>query len=232
MIPNNPAAGIKVENVEKSKPNRIPFTRTDIAAIFNSERFAKPFNENQWAMLVALFSGMRACEIAQIKLDDVRTERGILVFSVEEDTKNLQSQRIVPVHSTLLALGLDARVKALTEAKETRLFPDWFQKGSTAKVKATARGKETLNQHYARFIPNWFNSTYKRKIGITDPRKVFHSFRHTFKSGLATAGVPKSMRDDICGHEDTSAGSVYVHGTSIETMKEAIEKLKFDGFAL
>jgi hypothetical protein len=40
------------------------------------------------------------------------------------------------------------------------------------------------------------------------------------------------MQDDLCGHEDNSAGAGYVHGESVEAMKEAIEKLRFDGFPL
>jgi hypothetical protein len=49
---------------------------------------------------------------------------------------------------------------------------------------------------------------------------------------LKRAGVPRSMQDDLCGHADNSAGAGYVHGASVEAMKEAIEKLKFDGFEL
>jgi hypothetical protein len=40
------------------------------------------------------------------------------------------------------------------------------------------------------------------------------------------------MQDDLCGHADNSAGAGYVHGTSVEAMKEAIEKLTLDGFEL
>jgi hypothetical protein len=40
------------------------------------------------------------------------------------------------------------------------------------------------------------------------------------------------MQDDLCGHADNSAGAGYVHDTSVEAMKEAIEKLTFDGFKL
>ena len=44
--------------------------------------------------------------------------------------------------------------------------------------------------------------------------------------------MPRSMQDDLCGHADNSAGAGYVHGESVEAMKEAIEKLRFDGFVL
>jgi hypothetical protein len=60
-------------------------------------------------------------------------------------------------------------------------------------------------------------------------KRFIHS---TFKTALDRAGVPRSMQDDLCGHEDNSAGAGYVHGESVEAMKEAIEKLRFDGFPL
>lgn len=39
-------------------------------------------------------------------------------------------------------------------------------------------------------------------------------------------------QDDLCGHADNSAGAGYVHDGSVEAMKEAIEKLRFDSFVL
>ena len=62
------------------------------------ERFdkSKGFNEAQWTELVALFSGTRASELAQIKLDSVHTERGVLVLAIEEETKK---QGITAHHS-------------------------------------------------------------------------------------------------------------------------------------
>jgi integrase len=96
---------------------------------------------------------------------------------------------------------------------------------------ATA-AKVTLNHYFPRFIPRAFNRMILPKAGIHDSRKTWHSFRHTFKTGLARAGVPRSMQDDLCGHTDSSAGAGYVHGESVEAMKEATEKLRFDGFAL
>ncbi len=72
----------------------------------------------------------------------------------------------------------------------------------------------------------------RKKLGITERRKAFHSFRHTFRAGLKDAGVNKSMRDDLGGWADNSAGAGYEHGDSVEAKKAAIEKLRFDGFAL
>lgn len=74
------------------------------------------------------------------------------------------------------------------------------------------------------FIPKAFIRTIRSaEIGIPDPRKTFHSLRHTFKTALDRAGVPRSMQDDLCGHEDNSAGAGYVHGESVEGTPRRIE---------
>jgi integrase len=235
IVPDNAAAGIKVDSVkDKSQPPRVNFSPSDLSTIFSAERFdkAKGFSEGGWAELVALFSGTRASELAQIKLDSVRTERGVLVLAIEEETKNKGSQRIIPVHSSLIGLGFSDRVKTLREQGHARLFPKWYQNGMKAKARAASNdGKATLNHYFPRFIPKRFISEI-RALGIHSPQKTWHSFRHTFKTGLARAGVPRSMQDDLCGHADNSAGAGYVHGSSVEAMKEAVEKLRFDGFGL
>lgn len=85
----------------------------------------------------------------------------------------------------------------------------------------------------ARFSVWRVNGTYLPGVGIHDTKKkTWHFFRHTFKSGPKRAGVPRSMRDDLAGHSDSSAGATYEHDSSVKVMKEEIEKLVFDGFTL
>jgi len=236
VVQDNAATGIKVDTVkDKGKPAPVGyFSPSDLTKIFSAKRYdtSKPFDEQQWAELCALFTGARASELAQIRLDSIRHERGSLVVAIEEETKNVASQRVVPIHSALIALGFEKRVAKLRASGATHLFPDWYRKGTEAKQRAEASDKVTLNHHFPRFIPRAFKVTILPKVGVHDHRKKFHSFRHTFKTGLARAGVPRSMQDDLCGHADTSAGAGYVHGESVEAMKEAIEKLRFDGFTL
>ncbi|MFG1230623.1 tyrosine-type recombinase/integrase [Xanthobacter wiegelii] len=235
LVPDNPATGIRVETVEKAgKAPREDFTPGDLAKLFAPDLFAPAgaLDEFQWAMLIGLFSGLRPSEAAQMRLDSVRHERGVLCLSVEEETKNKGSRRLVPVHSALIELGLERRVAALRKAGEEHLFPVWYRQGTEARAEAERNGSTTLNQYFPRFIPRRFNVTYKKNAKITEPTKDFYSFRHTFKTGLRKSGVDKGTADYICGHADQSAGAVYVHGVSIEAMKAAVESLNFDGLDL
>jgi integrase len=232
IIPDNPAAGIKVETVKVSEPPRVNFSPDDLTRLFGDHFAPKgSWHEHEWAMVLSLFGGMRASELAQVKLNSVRTERSILVIAIEEETKNIGSQRLVPVHSKVLALGFEKYVANLRKKKETHLFPMWYRQGMDAKAKAP-KETATLDHYFPRFLPRRFNVTYLSRVGIVDDRKSWHSFRHTFKSGLRMAGVPKDMRDALAGHSDNSAGAGYEHGQAVEAMKTAIELLKFDGFLL
>jgi integrase len=47
-----------------------------------------------------------------------------------------------------------------------------------------------------------------RKIGITDPRKVFHSHRHTFKTACR-GKIDREIRNYITGHSSDDVASEY-----------------------
>ncbi len=122
------------------------------------------------------------------------------------------------------------------QAGEERLFPKWHRQGEQTYERAAAKSKATgkpmpKNVYYSRFIPRKFNRS-RATIGITDDRRDFYSFRHSFKSGLASAGVSRDISDQLTGHADRTAGSSYIHAVSVARMKEAIEHLHFDGFDL
>jgi integrase len=231
VLPDNPASGIKVDQVAGTGAPRVPFTPGDLSKIFAPPLFqgGAALGERQWATLIALHTGFRASEIGQLKLDSVRHERGVFAFAVEEQTKTRGSVRLTPVHSTLIRLGIEKRVAALRESGEAHLFPDWYRKANAVPKTGADRAR---NIPYSQVLPRWFNRTYLPSVGISDDRKVFHSFRHTLKTALSRAGVPRSISDDITGHDDQTAGGKYVHETSIEAMRDALEMIQLDGFTL
>ncbi|WP_346432721.1 site-specific integrase [Hansschlegelia plantiphila] len=221
IIPDNPASNVHVDRSEDGKgPPRIPFSTSDLAKIFSTPLFAAStdFGERPWAILIGLYTGMRAAEIAQLTIDAVRRERGVLVFEVGGELKNEASRRLVPVHSTLIRLGLEQRIERLKKSGKTHILPDWHDRGK-------AQGDEA--QSFSQHLPRWFNRTFLPSCGITDKRKVFHSLRHSLKTALSSAGVDRGLSDRITGHEDSSAGGRYIHQASVEAMRDALEKVDF-----
>ena len=74
----------------------------------------------------------------------------------------------------------------------------------------------------------WFGR-YKTKQGITDPRKTFHSFRHTLIDDLRDAGVPDSLIKRIAGHEDGAVTfSIYGSRSPLKAMAEALDHIDID----
>lgn len=81
-----------------------------------------------WVPLIGLFSGMRLGEIVQLHRSDLLCVDGVWVFDINraEDAKKKvkteTSLRQVPVHHTLIDLGLLERRENNSLGK--RLFPD------------------------------------------------------------------------------------------------------------
>ena len=59
-------------------------------------------------------------------------------------------------------------------------------------------------------------------------RHVFHSIRKTFTTLLENSGVSENVAADIIGHEKPRITyGVYSGGSTLETMREAIEKVRY-----
>ena len=67
-------------------------------------------------------------------------------------------------------------------------------------------------------------------MGINDPEKSFHSFRHTMIDDLREAGLQDSLIKRVAGHEDSAVTfGVYGSRTPIKAMAEALGHLSLLG---
>ena len=121
-------------------------------------------------------------------------------------------------------LALDRTMQAENKAGET--FREWEPRDEVVNAATAAGGAQNFPDAAS------FKNSYMADVGINDRRKSWHSFRHTFKTSLTRAGVSRAIQDDLCGHSDYSAGAAYIHETSVEAMKHAIDQLHFDGFPM
>ncbi|WP_270809781.1 hypothetical protein [Aeromonas sp. QDB18] len=123
--------------------------------------------------------------------------------------KNRSSNRDIPVHPHLLALGLLDYVRTLPA--DGRLFP--LLQPSGTKQKYHVR----LGVWWQRYLRE------KLKIERTDIQP-FHSFRHTFINFMREAGVREDVQNSITGHsqsgERTATGRRY--GTYTLSLKKSI----------
>lgn len=238
LIDANPAAGVSVQDKDKDRRKRKEFTLAALQAIFSSPVYSRGERPTQgrgeaayWLPLIALYTGARLEEIAQLRPKDVRletyadengSERSAWIIEIAETdettTKNAASERIVPVHSDLARLGFVEFANAVAATERERLF------------------YELRPNKYGRLGAKWGEwwSRYRREVcGVSDPRMVFHSFRHTFKQHARHVGMIDGVQRQIMGHSPGDTADEYgVSRYSLHQLVEGIGQYRIAGFAL
>lgn len=229
---DNPASGIKAVGPEIIEPARVAYTVGDLTTIFTSPVFTeghRPVGGGKeaakWLPLLALYTGARLEELGRLLVADVREEVGHSYFFLHtmgegKRLKGRASRRKVPLHPELIRLGLMDYIAERRKAGDKALFPDLRSK----------RGEIT-----AAFSTWW--RRYQTSIGLTDKRKVFHSFRHSAKRALRDGGVDKTLRDALQGHAARDIAEAYGLdeeglGVSLPVLSAAMAKLAYPGLDL
>ncbi|NVN65805.1 site-specific integrase [Pseudomonas putida] len=216
-VAENPLAGMKVMT-GSAKEARLSFERHDLATLLNHEVLREEARKHPWRYWLPLLgrgTGARLEELCQLRVDDFIEQQGVLCIRIDDshegqNLKNASSRRVLPLHPLLIEQGLLQYAESVKSTGAERLFPEL----------EAIRGKRG---HAA---SKWFGR-YKAKQGITDPRKTFHSFRHTFIDDLRDAGVQDSLIKRMVGHEDSSVTfGIYGSRTPIKAMFEAMKHIK------
>lgn len=210
--------------VDKNKNNWKPFTDADLKLIFNRKTYFRrernSDNAKYWIPLISLYSGARLNEICQIRMEDIKNDNGIDYFCIDDEgenqsVKNYPSKRRVPIHPILKKLGLMEQIEQQRKLKKDRLFDSLLY---------------TKKKKYAGSMSNAFRYYLDHKIGITDDKKVFHSFRHTARGRYFACGVSEEDVNILCGWEGKGAGAKnYLHRDTLPIKKlyKSISKLKY-----
>lgn len=195
-----------VENEKMDQDFKADFTDEDLHAIFNRPWFKRGTVDRNsggrfhhyrafhyWLPLIGFFTGARINELCQLYLDDIKQDAAGFYFfeisneRVDQSLKTINSRRKIPLHPTLIKLGLIRYCEALKKAGHARLFPE-------------------LPYHsvkgYGDKASDWFNrSLLKVQLGFEKgSKKSFHSFRHTFSTRLKQAGIDSETRAQFVGH--------------------------------
>lgn len=178
------------------------FSERELGKIFDGDNYLQMTRKKAchfWAPLIAAHSGLRLEEICQLHLDDVNRygKKRIWCFDVNDDeekkVKNDAARRHVPVHPTLIRLGLLRYVKRQRDAGETRLFPELAY--------SEAAG------NYSHGVSKWFARRCD-DLGFP-PRKRFHALRGTFLTECKNSNVQCTMAQEIAGHKNSKANLTY-----------------------
>jgi integrase len=188
----NPFESLKLKDNRRADKQRDRFTREDLAKIFHPARFnlEKLTSFQYWVPLLAVYTGARVEELAQLRPKDVIEVDGIYGINITGEAGNLkteQSARVIPLHPRLIELGFVDYVKGMRAKGHEKLFP---------------RAWDTANGPGDK-MSRWFNVTYLPKLGLVG-KKSFHSFRHTVADELKQKGVEEIKIKAITGHKDNS----------------------------
>lgn len=226
----NPVTGVRPTQSKKRKEkSRLPFTNDELNKIFYSKVFTKQVRPKggggeaaYWLPLLALWTGARLEELAQLEPSDVREEREqgfYLDINDEGDEKRLKNRaslRRVPLHKELERLGFVEYVRSQKRSKKRYLFPD---------LRPDVKGNRSGN------FSKWW-ARYLTFLGVTDSRKVFHSFRHGFVDACREVMNPE-LRDAIVGHANRSIAEQYGTGRyPLPPLFEAVNRVNYRGLSL
>ncbi len=165
-----------------------------------------------WFILLALYTGARLSELVGLRAEDVLQSHPETKTASGQDVpvirivpyagrrlKNKASTRCVPIHPDLIRMGFLELASARRDRGTARLLDSagTIEKGGGHVSDALKAHAEALGARQA------------------DDRKVFHSFRHTFKTA-ALGCMLVDHADGLVGHKGTSdAPSTYRHGEKI-----------------
>jgi integrase len=226
----NPRHGVRVRNAEGTKLERQPYSMDQLGRIFAMPIYRDPKIRPKggggeaavWLPLLALFTGARLEELAQLRVVDVQRLEGIDVLdlmTIDDDPvastkrKTKSSRRLVPIHQQLIELGFLTYCVAMKRNGETRLFP--------AVTSASSEKSAGFSKWWGR---------YSRAHGeITGAEFVFHSFRHLFTDKLLKVTEDERLRLRVTGHANASIIAKYGRGHEIGKINEIVQRVEFNG---
>lgn len=194
----------------KRRKTNYPYTEADVVRLwkaatvrpFGKAADAKP--DTQLADLIKLgaYTGARIEELCSIKVADVSDNS----FSIK-DAKTEAGWREVPIHSAIAPLVANLKKSSRDGYLLSGLTFNKYGDRSNAIGKRFGRLKDAEG----------FSAVH-----------TFHSFRSTVATLLENAGVAENIAADIVGHDKpTMTYGLYSGGASLETMREALERISY-----
>lgn len=242
FLEESPCAQTKVRKSKNPKTRRRSFYPEELLKLFGDPLFTEGRLPRQrrrggkeadellanaggpaayWLVLLLHYTGARLEEMAQLMVADfqivmISGQRIVYLrvrnYEEEQDTKNAESNRDVPLHHELLRLGFEDYVRSLPP--DGRMFP-----------LLTPDVYGILSSGFSK----WFGS-FKRRLGIASRNAVLHSFRHNFRDACRQAGVRIDAAYALDGHTLGGVGEDYGSlGLPLSRLTDDMQSLVFPG---
>jgi len=169
-----------------------------------------------WVPIICAYSGLRQEEIAGFSPDDFSKEGKIWYFDIVgtdlRRIKTASSERRIPLHPDLFALGLPEFILTAKKKGQALAFPDLREPSSPILGRKVGRHME---------------SVIKDIWGESGEGLSLHSMRHFVQDTLDNDPmVGDKLARDIMGHEGHDVHSrVYGNASPLDRLQGAIERL-------
>jgi len=211
--------GIVTRKAE-NKQSRKEFSEDEILKIIES--FNVPdlslMNKEEIKVLfnLGIWTGLRLADCVKMKWGNIDFQRNLIVCKPQKTARKTNKTVTIPIHPLLK----EAFTLALTWQENEYVLPKTAERYTT---NADGVKKDAIKV----FCYNGFITTQEVE-GVQRKRKAniygFHSFRHSFVSFCAKAGVPLPVVQAIVGHGNPAITRHYIH-IGEESVKQAINAL-------
>ena len=211
-------AKLRRKETKRSRDKRDAFTQDDRRRFFGHTLWAEPDQPrdgNFWAPILGAYTGARRGEIAGLATSDFIEVDGIQCIHIRHNDlrriKNMASDRVLPIHSHLIDLGLLQHVHDMRLRGSVAVFPD--------------QG-EARSPIWGRRLGRFMRYAIDEQLGKDGAALSFHGFRHYVQNALDRNGVDDKVVRDVVGHEGKDEHEkTYRKQSLIVEMKAAIESL-------
>lgn len=227
LIATNPFHGVRLTEVGRATEDKRPYRTHELTLLFqhpiwtgchsaerrNSEGALIIKDEYYWAPLIALFTGMRADEIADLQVHDILADHPLPHISVK-GTKSKSAVRRIPLHPALVEMGFPDYVRSIQGSGVSDVFPNWKPpKGKTKSAGASQRN---------------FNERIIKRGAFDLPKPTFHSFRQTLRSEMERNRLSIGYQRAVMGHSQQGMDKHYLNPDLEEYHGAFIAAVRFE----
>ncbi|WP_226698838.1 hypothetical protein [Qipengyuania gaetbuli] len=232
----NPFLGRRFEATPKSRKRGVGFSASELTSYFSmpvfqsGERPKRGRGETPfWLPLIALYTGARPEEVAQLLVDDIYqrqqdgrwlirfTDEGLHPVKGHQSLKTERTEsgrRTIPVPQPLLELGLLDYASWLRSREQLALFPLLTRKNRRPGI------YDSFGGWFADYV--YGHGVLERDTG----RKPVREFRDTWTTAARSSGIYREAQEYIQGHKAPRGGSSNSDYGSTEVLGSQIDKLR------
>lgn len=193
---------IKKVDYNKLQTSYVAFTQAELEKIFDIKNWKFPLKTPYgfWLPLLGLFTGASTGELLMLRPVNINNHNNEDVWTIyiDDRSKNLNSKRSIPIHQAILDLGFLEYVediKRLFTPDHMAILDQYCQNHTCYSVNTIFPFPVDLDKQGGK--------TFRQlliRLGIKNPKKVFHSFSKTVSVRLASTSLLPKFQEHYIGH--------------------------------